>query len=198
MNGFEYLLIWATVGSTETLLAVRKAMRGKYESLTIETAGLSGGSFADIARRIELACKISAEGFTNWIDSFIDKDQDQHPDFRGTVFGYPNEEQYDDFQIIRWVKCEGISPREAEERFGNKAATVIYTDMLGDDPDKVKQSRAAEVIDKLARLARLMESATVGYAGLKRVTVYSTDEVFEALTEAIELLQDAYEENGGD
>lgn len=194
MKDFEYLLIWATVGSTETLLAVRKAMRGKYESLTIETAGLSGGSFADIARKIEHACKITAEGFTDWIDSFIDKDQDQHPDLRETVFGYPDSDQYDDFQIIRWVKCEEISPREAEERFGSMAATVIYNDMLGDDPEKVKQSRAAEVIDKLAQLAHSMERASEGYGGLKRATVYGTDKVFEILTEAIELLQDAYEE----
>lgn len=198
MKGFEFLLIWATVGSTETLLAVRNSVRGRYETMTIGTAGLSGGSFAAIANKIEHACKLSAERFTDWIDDYIDNDQDRHPDLRETVFGYPDESQYDDFQIIRWVKTDSISPREAEKQFGSMAHTIVYYDMLGDDPKKVKQSRVSEVIDKLAQLAHSMEHASEGYGGIKRATVYGTDEVFEVLTEAIELLQDAYGEKGGD
>lgn len=177
--GFQ--LIWATVGSTETLLAVRKPSEGLSNVLTLETAGLSGGSFADITRKIEHACKISADGFADWINRYICADLDQCPDLRKTQYGYPDEDQYDDFQIIRWVKC-------------SKTVSTVFADVLGDDPKKVKQSRAAEVIDKLAQLAHSMERASEGYAGLKRATVYDTDKVFEILTEAIELLQDAYEE----
>ena len=190
---FEYLLIWTTIGSTEYLLAVRNEMRGCWETLCTEFAGLQAGGYEAIARKIEEACMMSEDRFTMWIDDLFEADYRQHPDNRETQKLYPDENGYDDFQIIRHITTMEISPNESMARYGTYAHTTVYLDMLGDDPEKVKQSRAADVIDKLARLAHQMESATKGYAGLKRVTVYDTDKVFEILTEAVELLQDAYE-----
>ena len=192
---FEYLLIWVTVGSTEDLLAVRKELRGYWETLCTEFAGLQAGGYANIARKIEEACMMSADRFTVWIDDLFEADYRKHPDERETQKLYPDKNGYDDFQIIRYITTTEISPNESMERYGTYAHTTVYRDMLGDEPDKVQEIKAQKVVEKLAEIAHRMEQAE-GVGGLSRVTVYGADKIFEAMQDAIQLIQDAYLKGG--
>jgi len=50
------------------------------------------------------------------------------PESRPEIFGYPDEVQFDCFEILRAVEVEQISPNEAKRRFGDMSRTYIYTD----------------------------------------------------------------------